>query len=134
MAGLSACPWESAGVNAACLNSTEWQLDPSGRLSTKMTISKRRASTVYNRSNFTIMDITKLSPPISVLYEPTDFFGFYDAVFFGIRPNTTVPQATTQFDLLISIVAYLEFTADNQIETNGESRELRLHEFLATPL
>lgn len=80
------------------------------------------------------MDIINLSPPVSIIYEPSDFFGFYDGIFYVIDPNQTTEQPTTQFDLLISIASYLEFSADNQIETNGGARQLRLEEFLATPL
>ena len=128
------CPYEPTGINEACLNSTDWRLDPNGRFSTTMTISKRRASTVYNRSNFSIIDITNLSSPIPVVYEPIDFFRLYDAIFSGIDPNQTSGKLTTQFDLLTSIASYLEYSADNQIESNGGARQLRLQEFLATPI
>lgn len=80
------------------------------------------------------MDVIKLSSPTPMVYEPSDFFGFYDAIFFGIDPNSTTLQPTTQFDLLNSIASYLEFTADDQIETTGASRQLTLQQFLATPL
>jgi hypothetical protein len=99
----------------------------------KMTIFKRRASTVWNRFNFTIMDFTDLSDPTAVGYDPEDFFGFYDVIL-AIDQNQTDWVLSSQFALLVSISAFLDFHGDNQIDPGGGSRDFRLQEFLAAPI
>jgi hypothetical protein len=98
-----------------------------------MTISQRRASTVYDRFNFTIIDFTELSAPSSVEYHPDDFFPFYDVIF-SIDQNQTDWEQSNQFMFLYTIAAFLESTTDNQINTGEGTRQLRLCEFLATPI
>ena len=98
-----------------------------------MTISQRRASTVYDRLNFTIIDFTDLSVPSSVEYHPDDFFPFYDVIF-SIDQNQTDWEQSNQFMFLYTIAAFLESTTDNQINTGVGTRQLRLREFLATPI
>jgi hypothetical protein len=98
-----------------------------------MTISKRRASTVYSRFNFTITDVTDLSSPSSVEYHPNDFFVFYD-VLFAIDQNQTDWEQSNQFMFLSSIATFLELNVDNLISTEEGARQLRLQEFLATPI
>jgi hypothetical protein len=98
-----------------------------------MTISKRRASTVYNRFNFTIIDVTDLSAPSAVEYHPDDFFVFYD-VLFAIDQNQADWNMSTQFMFLISIVEFLGRHSVNQIDTGEGTQQLRLQEFLATPI
>jgi hypothetical protein len=98
-----------------------------------MKIYYRRASTVFDRSNFTITDITSFSPPIPVIYKPEDFFTFYDRIF-AFDQNQTNWNLTTQYTLLTSIAAFLEYSADTQINPMGGARQFRIREFLATPL
>ena len=84
----SSCPLE-IGITGSCLNTTDWRIN--SPFNTKMTISKRRASTVYSRSNFGILDVTDLSDPSPVIYTPDDFFGFYDIIL-TVNLNQTVGQ------------------------------------------
>src|SRR5947207_11936288 len=78
MLAWNACPPDIM-QEGDCLNSTDWRIvDP---YNTKMTISSRRASTVYSRSNFTIIDVINLSDPSPVDYSPEDFFSFYEVIF-----------------------------------------------------
>jgi hypothetical protein len=115
----------------SCLTSTDWQLV--APTTTMMTISQRRASAVYDRYNFTILDVTKLSDPSPVTYEPEDFFGFYDAIF-AIDINQTDWSLSTQYSFLVSLSSYLGFDQHNEIDAGGGVRQLRLQEFLATPI
>jgi len=78
LAAWNACPYNVSGQNA-CLTSTDWRVVDT--LNTKMTISERRATTTYDRSNLTIMDVVDLSPPIPTNYTAEDFFFFYDIIF-----------------------------------------------------
>ena len=98
-----------------------------------MTISKRRASTVFDRFNFTILDFTHLSDPSPVHYEPEDFFQFYDVIF-AINLTQTNWQMSTQFTFLLSLSAFLEYGQDNQIESLEGARQQKLQEFLAAPI
>jgi hypothetical protein len=98
-----------------------------------MTISKRRASTVYNRFNFTITDVTDLSAPSPVQYHTDDFFVFYD-ILFAIDQNQADWPKSTQFTFLGSIAGFLGKLEFNQIDTGEGAQQLRLQEFLATPI
>lgn len=97
-----------------------------------MTIFERRASTVYDRFNFTIQDVSNVSNPSLVEYQPDDFFGFYDAIF--AIGNETDFGLTTQYGFLLILSSFLLFDQDDQIEYGGGNRALRLEEFLATPI
>jgi len=97
-----------------------------------MTIFQRQASTVYDRFNFTIQDVTYISSPSLVEYTPDDFFGFYDAIF--AIGNETDFGLSTQYGFLLMLSGFLLFDQDNQIEYGGGNRALRLEEFLATPV
>ena len=98
-----------------------------------VTISKRNASTVYDRFNFTIVAVTDLSDPLPVEYEPTDFFDFYDLVF---AINVTQPNwdLSTSYTFLLSLISYLQYEQDQQIVSGGGNRLFKLEEFLAAPL
>jgi hypothetical protein len=62
-----------------CLNRSGWQLE--GPFNTKMTISERQSTTVFDRSNLTIIDIVNISDPTPTNYTVNDFFTFYDIIF-----------------------------------------------------
>jgi hypothetical protein len=98
-----------------------------------MTVSKRRASTVYNRSNFTIVDVTDLSAPTTMEYHPDDFFPFYDIIF-AVDQGQTGWNQSIQFMFLFSMAAFLESGGGGGRIDSGGGPQLRLHEFLATPL
>ena len=82
--GWSACPM-SVAIESGCLNTTDWRTDIP--FTTKMAISLRRASTVFHRFNFTIMDITDLSEPTPIVYDPEVFFSFYNIISGSMRTN-----------------------------------------------
>src|SRR5437764_8262725 len=125
----NSCP-VSLGIDGLCLNTTDCRT--AAPFNTKMTVSSRKATTVFNRSNYTILDITNLSPPVSVIYTPADLFGFYDII---LNVNVSRPnwQYSTPFSLLFSLGNYLHRNQDNQLDSGGGSRQLRLQAFLATP-
>lgn len=98
-----------------------------------MTISKRRATTVFNRFNYTILDVTDLSDPVPVTYTPDDLFGFYDIIL-NVNLSQTNWEYSMSFALLYSIGNFLHQNQDNQLDSGGASRQSRLQEFLATPI
>lgn len=124
------CP-SAVAANNGCLNSTAWQHDVHS--STKMTIFKRRGSTVWNRSNFTVTDVVNLSDPSPVEYSPDDFFEFYDLIL-AVDPNTTEWLLTSQYALLLTTSAFVAYNGDYQIDSASYTRDFRLQEFLATPI
>ena len=119
----------SISKRQSCLNTTDWRLiDP---FNTKMTISKRRASTVFSRSNFTILDVINLSDPSPVNYTADNFFSFYEVLF---KFFSSADITSTQFTFLLSISNYLLTNQGEQIDDGVGIRQLRLQEFLACPL
>jgi len=97
-------------------------------LNTKMTISERRASTVFDRSNFTITEIISLSDPKPTNYTPEDFFHFY-AIVFAVDENQANYTSTIQYLFLYSIASFLiEQVTERAVDL------ARLRQFLATPL
>jgi hypothetical protein len=129
MVAWNSCP-VSFGASGLCLNTTDWRT--TAPFNTKMTISTRRATTVFNRSNYTILDIIDLSSPIPAIYAPSDLFAFYDIIF-NVNTTQTNWQYSTPFSLLFSMANFLQRNQDNQLDSGGGSRQLRLQEFLATP-
>lgn len=97
-----------------------------------MTISKRRATTVFNRFNFTITDIIDFSDPTPTIYDPNDFFTFYEIIF---AVNETSPQwwHSTQYMFLLGIVSFLGDNVSTENGTGSDDRLTRLQEFLVTP-
>jgi len=43
-----------------------------------VSVNQRFATTVYDRSNYTILEVLELSEPVSANYTPQEFFQFYD--------------------------------------------------------
>lgn len=97
-------------------------------LNTKMTISQRRATTVFDRSNFTITELISLSDPTPTNYTPEDFFHFYKIIF-AVDENQTNYTATIQFLFLFTVASFLV-----QQATESAADLLRLQQFLATPI
>jgi hypothetical protein len=79
------------------------------------------------------MDITDLSDPNPVDYEPEDFFGFYDVIL-AVNQSETGWDRSTQYALLLSIWSYLENNQASEIDPGRIGRVFRLQEFLATPI
>jgi hypothetical protein len=100
-----------------------------------MTITKHVASAVFDRFNFTIMDVTGLSDPSPVDYSPEDFFGFYEAIF-AVNPalNASDWTLSTQYSFLLILTSFLESVKGTQINSGTGAQQLRLQEFLATPI
>jgi hypothetical protein len=115
----------------SCLNSTDWRVVVP--FNTKMNISSRRATTVFDRFNFTITDIIDFSDPIPTVYNPDDFFTFYEIIF---SVNETDPQwwHCAQYMFLLGIVSFLGDNVSTENGTGTDDRLSRLQEFLATPI
>ena len=124
----NSCPFDVADASS-CLNTSDWRtVDP---FNTKFTISERRASTVFDRSNFTILDIVDFSNPIPTTHTPDDYFLFYEVIF---AVNTSVDHynQTIQYLFLDTVSSYLRNEVNSQININEHL--LKLQEFLATPI
>jgi len=102
-------------------------------LNTKLTISERRASTVFDRFNFTITDVIDLSDPTATNYTAQDFFAFYDIIFNIDQTQTNWPQSI-QYMFLLGVAIFLSDPNPIQNQTGGDDRLSRLEEFLATPI
>ena len=99
-----------------------------------MTISKRHGSTVFDRQNLTVLDVTDLSDPIPISYNPDAFFGVYETVF-NIDLNETNIQISTPYLLLLTISGFLQKVGDKNIASmGGVAGNSRLMAFLATPV
>lgn len=93
-----------------------------------MTILERRASTVYNRPDFNVLEVMDLSNQSPKIYSPQDFFGFYNIV---LNIDDTRPNfwQSSQYSLLYTLSVYLQRNQDNQLDSGGGTRKLRLHRF-----
>lgn len=98
-----------------------------------MSLWSRRASTVFHRFNFTIMDIIDLSEPEATDYKPEIFFQFYSIVL-GVNQSNPGWFSSTEYLLLTSVGSYLRDDVDTQFATGGDDRLSRLQKFLVTPI
>jgi hypothetical protein len=98
-----------------------------------MTISERRATTIFHRFNFTILDVVKMSDPTSVIYSPDDFFPLYEIIF-AIDESQPNWFATTQMLFLTSLTSYLRYDSDTESATGSVNRVSRLQQFMAVPM
>jgi hypothetical protein len=92
-----------------------------------MTIYQRRGSTVFNRFNFTIMDIIKLSEAIPTNYTTNDFFTFFDIIF-ALNQSDANYWETVQYSFLLAIQTYI---GNSRNRTDSDNL---LQEFMATPI
>src|SRR5205814_5551394 len=111
-------------------NTTDWRIIVP--FNTKMTISQRRASTVFDRFNFTITDIIKFSDPTPTNYTAQEFFTLIDIVL-GVPKNPYLGQSI-QYLFVLAIESYLGDPTDVQNGTGSDDRIARLQEFMATPV
>lgn len=128
--GWNACPDDTAATSG-CLNTTDWRSDIP--LQTKLTVTERRATTIFHRFNFTILDVINLSAPTPVVYTPDDFFPFYEIIF---AIDETQPNwfATTQMLFLTSLTSFLRYDSDTETATGSVNRVDTLQEFMAVPM
>ena len=118
-----------SGQNA-CLTTTGWRVVDT--LNTKMTISERRATTIFDRSNLTIMDVVDLSPPIPTNYTAEDFFFFYDIIF-AANQNQENFSTTAQFLLMTTVATFINQTVTDT-SFGFQATSSNLQQLLATPL
>ena len=97
-----------------------------------MTVTHRRATTVFNRSNYTILDVTDLSTPTPTNFTADDLFGFYDVIM-NVNLTETNWQTSSAFGILRGLANFLHRNQDNELDSGGGSRQLRLQAYLSTP-
>ena len=125
----SSCP-SSVQQTRSCLNTTDWRMVVP--VNTKLTIWGRRASTVFDRFNFTIIDIIDFSDPTPVEYTPDDLFLFYNIIF-AVNQTQENWWLSTQYLFLLGVTSSLTtWPAENG--TGSHDQLSRLQEFLATPI
>ena len=97
-----------------------------------MTISRRHATAIFDRANLSLVDVKDLSEPVPVMYEPHDLFTIYEKV---LAVNLSMPDwpQSTSFSFLFSIITFLQ-VEDPGIQPYTGLRQVRLNEFLATPI
>lgn len=88
--GLNVCE-SSSNSTESCFTNTTW-LEATN--STQVTINQRFATTVYGRTNYTILDFLEFTEPVSANYTVDEFFQFYDMAF-DFDSNT--PSSQTNF-------------------------------------
>ena len=131
MVAWNPCPY-SVGRTTSCLNTTDWRTI--AQSNTKMTVLKRHASTVFDRGNLTVIDVTDLSDPTPVTSKPEDLFAIYQSVF-SMNLNQTNVELSTPYSLLLTLSGYLQSTGEKNIATiGGVAANSRLMAFLATPI
>jgi hypothetical protein len=124
----NSCPFDVSDA-FSCLNTSDWRtVDP---FNTKFTISERRASTVFDRSNFTILDIIDFSDPLPTAHTPADYFLFYEVIF-AVDTSVDHYNQTVQYLFLDIVSSYLRNEVNSQIDI--KEHLLKLQEFLATPI
>lgn len=111
------------------MNTTDWRIV--NTLNTMMTISERRATTVFDRSNLTITDVINLSDPTPTNYTTEDFFFFYDIIFASDQDQANF-SITAQFMLLTTVASFIDETLTSTFDPEATSSKLR--QLLATPL
>jgi len=94
-----------------------------------MTISERRATTVFDRSNLTIMDIVDLTDPTPTNYGPEDFFFFYDIIFATDQTQLNF-STTAQYLLLTTVASFIDLTT----LSDAQATTTKLQQLLATPI
>jgi hypothetical protein len=102
-------------------------------VNTKLFITRRHGSIVFDRTNLTLLDITDLSDPVAVPYEPEDFFTIYNAIF---AVNLTSPevQMSTSYAFLLTLTGTLRATGDENLGLSAKFGHTQLKEFLAAPM
>src|SRR5271154_2813159 len=128
----NSCPQNTTEAKACLLNSTnttDWQLD--GVLNTNLTISERRATTVFDRSNLTIIDILSISDPTPTNYTTDDFFAFYD-ILFAVNETEPLYNVTTQYSLVTILWAIVNANGQNRFDIGNVTPVSSLQQLLAT--
>jgi hypothetical protein len=112
-------------------NTTDWQLDAA--LNTNLTILERRATTVFDRSNLTIIDILSISDPTPTNYTTDDFFTFYD-ILFAVNETEAFYKSTVQYSLVSILWAVINSNSDGQnwFDIGGVTVVSDLQQVLAT--
>jgi len=113
----------------SCLNTTNWQLE--ALQNTKMTISGRRATTVFDRSNLTILDILNISDPTPTSYTTNDFFAFYD-ILFAVNETEPFYNVTAQFSIITILLSVINGNGENWFDIGDVGGVLSLQQVLAT--
>jgi len=94
--GWSSCPLQIA-QSSQCLTNTSWK--HSLLLSTSLAFYRRRANTIYSRTNSSLLTITNVSQASPETVSPTDILLVLDR-FFNVNPALAANQTTTTLALM----------------------------------
>ena len=98
-----------------------------------MAVSSRRATTIFDRVNSSIIDIIDFSDPEPMNYTADDFFTFYDQVF-HLPKDMPGWNISTQYFFLLSVESFLGYPTGTENGTGNNDLLSRLQDFLATPV
>jgi hypothetical protein len=127
---VNACPPDIA-QNNSCLTAN-WANQPTP-FTYNITITKRRASTVLDRYNSTILDVLNFDDGEPVNYGPEDFFPIFDAVF---TVNLAEPgwNISTQLAFLTKTWGYFSSRVDYTLQTASDDGLTKLRSLFAVPV
>lgn len=126
---MGQCPPDS-GFNCEDIKNTTWLAKLPYTI--QMTVNQRMATTVYDRSNFTILDIYDLSAPLPANYTPALFLQALNSVLIGASDSLLLNNA------FLSIIT-TESLVQVDYPTNGQpSNEVdiltHLKRLMTTPM
>jgi hypothetical protein len=102
--------------------------------SSKITITKRTATTAFDRYNYAILNIVDFAEEMTVAnYGPGDYFPIFDAVF-NIDFTQPAWNATTQYDFLLAIWSYLSSRINTELSTGADEGMTKLRQLFAVPI
>jgi hypothetical protein len=129
---VNPCP-PSVAREESCLTTTNWTTT-SAPFTYKMTIIQRRASTVFNRYNYTILDVLEPSATWNYTdYGPEDFFPIFNDTF---AVNLSNPNwvSSTQYAFLNYVWTYLSGRINSTATTGADEGLSKLRSLFAVPI
>lgn len=128
---VNACPTEIAR-KFSCINTTEWTNNPPFQY--KITITKRRATTVFDRYNYTILDTLNLAgdwEPTN--YGPDDYFPIFNDVF-AVDISEPGWNISTQLDFLTHTWSYFINRINTSLVTGADEGLVKVRSLFAVPI
>jgi hypothetical protein len=128
---FNACPSDISN-QLSCLTSTNWMSNIV--FSEKIAITKRRSTTVFNRYNYTILEVLDVSEEWEATnYTADDFFPIFDAVF-SVDTNQTGFNNSIQYQFVRASWSYLSSRINTQEATGADEGITKLRQLFAVPI
>jgi hypothetical protein len=102
--------------------------------SEKVAITKRRSTTVFNRYNYTILEVLNVSEEWEATnYTADDFFPIFDAVF-SVDINQPGWNNSVEYQFLRASWSYLSSRINTQEATGADEGITKLRQLFAVPI